>query len=104
MTSYKEIVELGGLTSRVYDMFETFARVEAAGEGGDGAKAAVHESIYQGSIVISNVRVVTPNGDVIVPSLSVEIKPGMNLLITGPNGNYKNNEHGCLLTSQIFIE
>ena len=37
-------------------------------------------------IEIQNVKVVTPTGDVIVPDLSLYIKPGMHLLITGPNG------------------
>lgn len=38
------------------------------------------------TISIQNISVITPNGDLIVPSLSLDIKPGMNLLITGPNG------------------
>lgn len=28
----------------------------------------------------------SPNGDVLVPELSFEVKPGMHLLISGPNG------------------
>ena len=48
--------------------------------------ATVLESKYQNSITIDNISVVTPNGDMIIPSLSLDIKPGMNLLITGPNG------------------
>jgi ABC-type uncharacterized transport system fused permease/ATPase subunit len=37
-------------------------------------------------IRLENVPIVTPNNDLLLRSLSFEIKPGMNLLITGPNG------------------
>ena len=33
-----------------------------------------------------DVPILSPNGDVLVPKMNFEIKPGMNLLITGPNG------------------
>lgn len=32
------------------------------------------------------VPILSPNGDVLVKSMSFEIEPGMNLMITGPNG------------------
>jgi len=32
------------------------------------------------------VPILSPNGDVLVKSMSFEIQPGMNLMITGPNG------------------
>ena len=33
-----------------------------------------------------DVPIVSPNGDVLIPKMNFEIKPGMNLMITGPNG------------------
>lgn len=45
-----------------------------------------------GKIIVSdclkfeNVPILSPNGDVLVEKMSFEIKPGMNLMITGPNG------------------
>ena len=46
----------------------------------------------QGKIVRSDnmkfedVPILSPNGDVLVKKMSFEIQPGMNLMITGPNG------------------
>jgi len=33
-----------------------------------------------------DVPILSPNGDVLVEKMNFEIKPGMNLMITGPNG------------------
>lgn len=43
----------------------------------------VEESI---NVEFEGVPIVSPNGDLLVEALSFSIKPGMHLLITGPNG------------------
>ncbi|CEG49463.1 atp-binding cassette sub-family d member 3 [Plasmopara halstedii] len=37
-------------------------------------------------IEFENVPLVTPNGDVLVPSLNIKVKSGMNVVVAGPNG------------------
>lgn len=49
-------------------------------------------SMKQGRIVEDNfikfedVPITAPNGDVLVEKINFEIKPGMNCIVTGPNG------------------
>jgi len=38
------------------------------------------------SFRFENVPLVSPNGDMLVESMSFDIKPGMHVMITGPNG------------------
>lgn len=107
MSSYKEIVELAGHTNRVAGMLTVFNEVsngnysKAVVEGDRNcggviefingqpqAKGKITYSKIEGDMTISlvSVPVVTPNCDIVVPSLTLTIKPGMHLLITGPNG------------------
>uniref|UniRef100_A0A0N4ZB85 ABC transporter domain-containing protein n=1 Tax=Parastrongyloides trichosuri TaxID=131310 RepID=A0A0N4ZB85_PARTI len=102
MTSYKEIVELAGYTGRVYEMFKVF---DDTGKGIYKKTAIIDtndresmEDMFDisviegkqmdtdGAIRLTNVPIVTPNGDIVVKNMSIEINPGMHVLITGPNG------------------
>jgi len=48
---------------------------------------ATHGLIFESdSIIFENVPILSPNGDVLVPEMSFEIRPGQHLMITGPNG------------------
>ncbi|KAG1443063.1 hypothetical protein G6F46_012844 [Rhizopus delemar] len=42
--------------------------------------------IHSENIEFENVPIVSPNGDILVPKLTFHVKPGMHLLIVGPNG------------------
>ncbi|KAH8272477.1 hypothetical protein KR044_008944 [Drosophila immigrans] len=107
MSSYKEIVALAGYTFRVAGMLDVFEETaqgiyskasvaehhqETNGiiEYRDGKPIAKGRIIYTDSKAMSiNLRavpVVTPNCDIVVPSLTLSIEPGIHLLITGPNG------------------
>jgi len=97
MYSYKELSELAGYTARVSQFFDTVddvrkGKVEKALVG--GAQKEEITKILKGrgqrfvsdEIKFDNVPIITPNGDVLVKSLSFHVKPGQHLLIVGPNG------------------
>jgi ATP-binding cassette, subfamily D (ALD), member 3 len=43
--------------------------------------------IYADNLIkFDNAPIVTPNGDVLIESLNIEVKSGMNVLVCGPNG------------------
>lgn len=102
MSSYKEITELAGYTSRVSEMLKVFEDVQNGRYERNmvtKSKSKIsHERItgplvQKGEIVdtestidIKDVPIITPNGDVIVAKLTLKMEKGMHLLITGPNG------------------
>ncbi|PNF43877.1 ATP-binding cassette sub-family D member 2 [Cryptotermes secundus] len=110
MSSYKEIVELAGYTSRVGDMLDVFEdashgkyqrTVVTTSESKHSSKNSTFRMEFKngqpvvkgvvretrdGTIVLENVPIVTPNCDVVCPNLTLTVTPGMHLLITGPNG------------------
>lgn len=45
-----------------------------------------HPIISSENIKFEDIPVDTPNGDVMIKNLNFEIKPGMHLMIVGPNG------------------
>ncbi|XP_029659561.1 ATP-binding cassette sub-family D member [Formica exsecta] len=115
MSSYKELVALAGYAARVSEMLDVFKdaalckykrnivtsspsrallngnaqqpadKIIEFDNGTPVIKGIVRESM-DGSISLINVPIVTPNCEVIVPGLTVHIKPGDHILITGPNG------------------
>ncbi|XAO23293.1 hypothetical protein I312_102071 [Cryptococcus bacillisporus CA1280] len=97
MYSYKELAELAGYTSRVSELFET---MEYTKKGEYQKKLVSNVSIEnnakilqgRGKIIESDeikfdqVPLISPNGDVLVKSMSFHLKPGKHLLVIGPNG------------------
>uniref|UniRef100_A0A8C6PQA0 ATP-binding cassette, sub-family D (ALD), member 1 n=1 Tax=Nothobranchius furzeri TaxID=105023 RepID=A0A8C6PQA0_NOTFU len=112
MSSYKEVTELAGYTSRVSEMLDVFEDVNqgvyrrsverdeepAAGGGGGGATVRHGQRVcgpleIRGQVVsvekgirCDNLPIITPTGDMVVSSLSIQVDDGMHVLITGPNG------------------
>ncbi|KAJ3785293.1 adrenoleukodystrophy protein [Lentinula aff. detonsa] len=97
MYSYKDLSELAGYTARVSALLETMEDIKK----GKFEKALVSSASTEenakilqgrGEVIVSediqfeNVPIVTPNGDILVRSLSFKIQHGQHLLIVGPNG------------------
>ncbi len=99
--SYKEIQQLAGYTTLVYEMHEVladledgkFMRTQVVGSQAKDKKISNLNQLSKGEIVetdneiaFDNIPIVSPNGDMLVETLSFKIKHGMNCIITGPNG------------------
>lgn len=97
MFSWREITEMAGYTARVCHLLEVFDDVKAgrfqkqlSTKAADPENAQVLSSrgevIESDEIIFEGVPVVSPNGEILLKSLSFYVKPGMHLLIVGPNG------------------
>ncbi|KAF8758323.1 adrenoleukodystrophy protein [Rhizoctonia solani] len=97
MYSYKELAELAGYTARVSLLMDTMGDVQRAQfEKALVSSASIEENakVLQGrgtviesdEIQFEGVPIVSPNGDILVRSLSFFVQPGRHLLIVGPNG------------------
>jgi ATP-binding cassette subfamily D (ALD) long-chain fatty acid import protein len=106
MYSYKELAELAGYTSRVYNLLSVLHSLHASEYISTPRPAPFPEDqeFYslddiRGEVVygydgikFEGVPIVTPNpgnargGDELIKGLNVVINPGEHLLVTGPNG------------------
>ncbi|KAI9794010.1 MAG: hypothetical protein M1816_006635 [Peltula sp. TS41687] len=100
MYSIKDLSELAGYTSRVYTLISTLHRVHANAYFAPrgilpdlyslaDAQGTIHKG-YDG-VRLENVPVVAPalyprGGDELIESLSMIVRPGEHLLVSGPNG------------------
>lgn len=96
---------MAGYTTLISEMEEVltdlkngrFKRTQVTERGeGDGNKKvevmAYNKMENKGKIITSedlqfiDVPILSPNGDILVEKMNFHIKPGMHLMITGPNG------------------
>lgn len=110
--SYKEVAKMQGLASRVYDLVkevETISSVEAETDsqrlrisGSSDKEAAALISSQTGGVVLRekdtdvvvlrDVDIYTPDGiSLLIRDLSLTIKPGEHLLVSGMNGTGKSS-------------
>jgi ATP-binding cassette subfamily D (ALD) long-chain fatty acid import protein len=52
----------------------------------DNSLKNLGEIILSEKISFENVPILSPNGDTLIKEMTFEIKPGMHLMISGPNG------------------
>uniref|UniRef100_M4C2Q7 ABC transporter domain-containing protein n=1 Tax=Hyaloperonospora arabidopsidis (strain Emoy2) TaxID=559515 RepID=M4C2Q7_HYAAE len=108
--SGRELSRLAGFTARVTEMIDVlsdldqgkYQRTMLRSESGDlvgesKAQSTSAESLglypnkgnirYRDHVIeFEDVPLVTPNGDVLVPSLNIKVQSGMNVVVAGPNG------------------
>ncbi|CAI5733486.1 unnamed protein product [Hyaloperonospora brassicae] len=108
--SGRELSRLAGFTARVAEMIDVlfdldkgkYQRTMLKSESGDvvsesKAQSTSAESLglypnqgeirYRDHVIeFEDVPLVTPNGDVLVPSLTFKVQSGMNVVVAGPNG------------------
>ena len=74
-------MQLNSYQERVGGMWQLLKELTANNQRSDAA------SIRSGDVIaFDKVRIVTPGGEKLVEDLSFAVRPGTNLLITGPNG------------------
>jgi hypothetical protein len=93
MYAYKDLLQLAGLTSRMYGLVAALHGVKAPDEAGSGDGESI-VSQYQAMfinvlwlvVVLDGVDIVAPGevGDVLVRNLNLRVERGEHLMITGP--------------------
>lgn len=108
MYSYKELAELAGYTSRVSDLVEAMDDVKHGKYEKKLVSSASTEENAKSELILSRVLtpvlqtrgriveseyirfdqvpLISPNGDVLIKSMSFSVEPGKHLLVVGPNG------------------
>ncbi|KEG09110.1 70 kDa peroxisomal membrane protein [Trypanosoma grayi] len=81
LKNFKAIFVVRALSNRVYELQETIERAKAASAG-----MGLGEVVRGDHIEFANVPIVLPTMEVLCVGLSFYVRPGMNLLIVGPNG------------------
>lgn len=94
----RDLTRLAGFTARVTQLRDVlyelndgkYQRTMVA--GAESLKPNGGKLIFKNNIIkFDKVPLITPNGDILIPEISFEIKSGMNVLVCGPNGAGKSS-------------
>ncbi|XP_078416944.1 ATP-binding cassette sub-family D member 3a [Cetorhinus maximus] len=105
----REMTRLSGFTARITELMQVLKELNSGKYErtmiSQQDKGSKRQSLIPGSgeiiimdhvIKFEHVPLVTPNGDVLIPELSFEVKSGANVLVCGPNGCGKSSLFRCL--------
>ncbi|KAF2882972.1 hypothetical protein ILUMI_23200 [Ignelater luminosus] len=94
----RALTRLAGFTVRVIELKEVLTDLNDGKyqrtmvTGSKDVKTNEGKLIFKDKIIkFDKVPIVTPNGDVLIKELSMEVKSGMNVLVCGPNGAGKSS-------------
>ncbi|KAL8167833.1 hypothetical protein V2J09_009332 [Rumex salicifolius] len=89
--SSRRLNRLSGYADRIHELI-TVSREFSMRDSISLARDRSRNCFSEGDCIkFSDVKVVTPTNNVLVEDLTLEIRPGSNLLITGPNGSGKSS-------------
>ncbi|XP_059504044.1 ATP-binding cassette sub-family D member 3a isoform X1 [Stegostoma tigrinum] len=105
----REMTRLSGFTARITELMQVLKELNSGKYErtmvSHQDKGSTCQPLIPGSgeiiimdhvIKFEHVPLVTPNGDVLIPDLSFEVKSGANVLVCGPNGCGKSSLFRCL--------
>ncbi|XP_060686558.1 ATP-binding cassette sub-family D member 3a isoform X2 [Hemiscyllium ocellatum] len=105
----REMTRLSGFTARITELMQVLKELNSGKyertmvshqDKGSKSQPLIPGSgeiiIMDHVIKFEHVPLVTPNGDVLIPDLSFEVKSGANVLVCGPNGCGKSSLFRCL--------
>lgn len=94
----RDLTRLAGFTARVTQLRTVLSELNEGKyqrtmvTGAENFKPNSGKHIFKNNLIkFDKVPLVTPNGDVLIPEISFEIKSGMNVLVCGPNGSGKSS-------------
>lgn len=94
----RDLTRVAGFTTRVTQLRTVLAELNEGKyqrtmvAGAEKLNPSGGKIIFKNNLIkFDKVPLVTPNGDVLIPEITFEIKSGMNVLVCGPNGSGKSS-------------